>query len=146
MSNFRSRLSAFLYGRYGTDELYNALSVAELILLFIGAVFSFLGRVAFGFAIASWVLYALALALMGWGFFRFLSRNIAARRRENQVWLSLKARLFPARRRANLPPDTETHVFRACPSCAAVLRLPRTPGKHTVKCPRCGKGFGVNVR
>ena len=41
------------------------------------------------------------------------------------------------------PMDTEYHIFRQCPYCSATLRLPRQKGKHTVKCPRCSKSFGV---
>ncbi len=148
-TTFQEKLLRFMYGRYGTDELYSALTFFELGCLVVGAVFSLLGRVSAGFAVVGWVLYALALLAMGWGLFRFLSRNLPARRRENDAWLRSVRRLkslFRRSPRPSLPPDTDTHVFRACPSCGAVLRLPREPGRHAVKCPRCGKGFGVRVK
>ena len=39
----------------------------------------------------------------------------------------------------------KTHVFKKCPGCKAVLRLPRKKGKHTVNCPHCHKNFTVHV-
>ena len=75
-----------------------------------------------------------------------LSRNIAARRRENDRYLRIKRRLFGRKLKVKLPPDTSDHVFRACTHCHATLRLPREQGKHTVKCPRCQKRFRVRVK
>ena len=41
--------------------------------------------------------------------------------------------------------DRKTHVFRKCPACKSVLRLPRQKGKHTVRCPRCQHRFDVKI-
>ena len=38
------------------------------------------------------------------------------------------------------------HVYKKCPSCKAVLRLPKRPGVHKTVCPRCGREFTVRVR
>lgn len=149
MSDFRYKLARFMYGRYGQDALYNALFIFELVFLFSGAVCSFLGYVKSGFAIAGWVLYVLALGCIVWAVFRMMSRNIAARQRENDAWLRLWGRVtspFRAASKPTLPPDTDTHVFRACPACGAVLRLPRSAGKHTARCPRCSKAFTVRIK
>ena len=32
-----------------------------------------------------------------------------------------------------------------CEHCRAVLRLPKKPGKHTVRCPQCNKTFSVKI-
>ncbi len=149
MSNFKYKLAKFMYGRYGNDELYNALCLSEFILLFLGAVCNVLGRVSVALSIVGAVLLLLALALLVWTVFRCFSRNIAARQHENQVWLRIRDKVrkpFRKKNRPTLPPDTDTHVFRACPHCAAVLRLPREKGVHKVKCPRCGTSFGVKVK
>ena len=138
-------LARFMYGRYGGDDLYNALFLGEVILLFLAAVCSFLAAVSPVFTVISVVLYVLAMALLAFAMFRFFSRNIAKRRRENQAWLTFKSKLTP-KKRPKLPPDTATHVFRACPKCRATLRLPRQAGKHQVKCPRCSKLFSVKVK
>ena len=42
--------------------------------------------------------------------------------------------------------DRKTHVFRACPVCKSVLRLPRTPGEHGVNCPTCRGHFAVRIK
>ncbi len=144
-NKFRNKLARFFYGRYGADSLYNALFVAELVLLFISTVFSVLGRIKFAFAVVSIVLYALTFAIIVWSMFRFFSRNIQARRRENDAFLRFKGK-FKKKPKPHLPADTAEHIFRACPHCRSVLRLPKTPGKHGVKCPRCGGRFRVKVQ
>ena len=142
---FREKIARFLYGRYGADSLYNALFAAELILLLLGTILNVLGKVEPILAIVSLVCYAAALVLLVLAMFRFFSRNLAKRRRENEAWLRFKAK-FRRRRKPQLPPDTADHVFRACPACRATLRLPRRKGKHEARCPRCGAKFGVKVR
>lgn len=143
--NFRSRFARFLYGRYGADQLYNFLFIVQIVLLFVGAVFTVLGMVSEVFTYLSFALYVLAFALFGWTIFRCLSRNIVKRQKENQAFLRLKARLF-GKKKPQCPPDTAMHVFRACPRCRAVLRLPRRVGKHIAKCPKCDHRFKVKVK
>ena len=142
---FRQALARFLYGRYGADELYNALFLLEIILLFFGSILTILGHNKPLLSSISVVLYAVALGVLIWAMLRFFSRNIEKRRWENEAWLKFKSK-FTKKRKPTLPPDTPTHIFRACPTCRSVLRLPRQAGKHTVKCPRCGASFGVKVK
>ena len=142
---FRETLARMLYGRYDADELYNVLFVAEIALLVLGAVFSLLGNAVPLLSVLSVLLYLSALGLLIWAMYRFFSRNIEKRRRENAAWLHFKAKLSPKKKPA-LPPDTPAHIFRACPKCRATLRLPRQVGKHKAKCPRCGHSFGVKVK
>lgn len=142
---FHEKIARFMYGRYGADSLYNALFVCELILLFIGTLLSILGKIEPILAVISILLYFAALGLMIFATYRFFSRNIAKRRRENQAWLNFKAK-FRRKGKTHLPPDTSDHIFRSCPHCRATLRLPREKGKHEVKCPRCGNKFGIKVK
>ena len=142
---FREKLARFLYGRYGADQLYNALFVTELVLLFIATVLSILGKVVPVLGVIAVVFYILAMGLLVFAMYRFFSRNIPKRRRENEAWLRFRGK-FRRRPKVKLPPDTATHVFRACPKCHATLRLPREAGKHTARCPRCGHAFGVKVK
>ena len=143
--NFREKLARFLYGCYGADSLYNALFVMELILLFVGTVLNILGNNAPILSFISIFFYLTALGLLIWAIYRFFSRNISKRRKENEAWLRFTAK-FKRKSKPALPPDTPTHIFRACPKCRSILRLPRQAGKHTAKCPRCGKRFGVKVK
>ena len=148
MGKFKSKIARFFYGRYGADQLYNAMFIAELVCLFAGAVTSVLGRVSEIFTLLSVILYALAMLLLLLTVLRFFSRNIAKRQKENAAYLRIRYRiLHPVKsRRAGRPADTATHVFRACPKCKSVLRLPRQAGKHTARCPRCEKRFAVRVK
>ena len=143
--NFRSRIANFLSGRYGADELYNFLFIIQVILLFLGAIFTVFGMISDVFTYLSFAFYVIAFTLFIWTVFRCLSRNVVKRRRENLAFLRFKSRLM-GRGKANRPADTTTHIFRACPKCKSVLRLPRKEGKHTVKCPRCEKKFKVKVK
>ena len=142
---FREKLARFLYGRYGADSLYNALFIGELILLFLGAVLSVLAKIEPVLAAVAIIMYALALIALFYAMFRFFSRNIPERRKENEAWLRFKAKFKP-KKKPQLPHDTADHIFRSCPHCQSTLRLPRQKGKHEVKCPRCGGRFGVKVK
>ncbi len=143
--NLRYSLTRFLTGRNGPDTLYNAAMIAELVLLFISTILRLLGATSPVFSVLSLVLYALSLALLCWSLFRFFSRNLPARRRENAAFVRVTAKLR-RKKKPVLPPDTPTHIFRTCPHCHSTLRLPRTPGKHEVKCPRCSGRFRVKVK
>ena len=70
-------------------------------------------------------------------FYRIFSRNIQKRRQENEKFCGF-FKLIRNRFR-----DRKTHVYRKCPKCKAVLRLPKAKGKHTVVCPRCKNRFEV---
>ena len=142
---FRETLARLLYGRYGADALYNALFLSELILLFSASILAVFGHAVPVLSVISTILFLLALGLLIWAMYRFFSRNIPKRRRENEAWLRFKAKFKP-KKKPQLPHDTADHIFRSCPHCQSTLRLPRQKGKHEVKCPRCGGRFGVKVK
>ncbi len=153
MGNFKNKVSSFLnkikigfyrfmYGRYGSDTLNNVILgvYAAVVLIF------FVLRLVFQIAIPDNKIARLILeisypiisvALISWVFFRMFSKKIAKRRRENERFCGF----FKLRR--NKFKDRKTHVYRKCPDCKAVLRLPKSKGKHTVVCPRCKKRFEV---
>ena len=67
-----------------------------------------------------------------------------ARRKENDFVFGIFRRIkgfFKLQK--NKFKDRKTHVYRKCPKCKAVLRLPKAKGKHTVVCPRCKNRFEV---
>ncbi len=135
-SRLQYRLAVFMQGRYGPDQLYRAMLVLYAVLL----VFHVLTRRT-AFLVAEWVI----LVLLLW---RCFSRNIAARQKENALWLRFcgrcreKARLLRCRFR-----DRRTHVYRTCPHCHAVVRLPRAQkGSKVCNCPRCRRDFPVRIR
>ena len=131
----RQKFAAFMRGRYGPDNLFTVLMVTALVLDIINA---FLGSV---------ILAAMTLVLIFLVLFRFFSRNIYKRSEENRKYLAIKSKVKGffslSRQKAK---DRKTHIYKKCPSCKSVLRLPRTKGKHTVKCPRCAHRFDLLVR
>ena len=133
MGKFKNRLYRFMYGRYGGDTL-------NKVLIWVYAIWIILCSVISLFNDSVWftLLYWLStFALVFWIFFRMFSRNITARRMENDRFCGF----FKLRR--NKFRDRKTHVYRKCPHCKAVLRLPKSKGKHFVVCPRCRTRFEV---
>lgn len=131
MGKFKQGMYRFFAGRYGTDTLGKVTLWALLGLLVVDLVLGFVTDspwVDLIFALLTW-------GLLIWMYFRMMSRNIAKRRRENEVFCGF-FKLIRNRFR-----DRKTHVYRKCKHCKAVLRLPKAKGKHTVRCPRCQKLF-----
>lgn len=131
---FRERLYRFWIGRNGADTLYQVTVWGILILAVVNL---FLRNL---------IILALEFALLIWATFRCLSRNIPARQRENRGFL----RIIGAVRgwfvlQKNRLRDRKTHIYRKCPSCRKMLRLPKIKGDHTVCCPCCGKRFQIKV-
>ena len=124
----------FFYGRYGTDTLNKTLLFVYIALVLVYSVVSMF--VDFG-AIFMLIYTLLSISLVLWIFSRMFSRKIDARRRENERFCGF------FRLRRNKFRDRKTHVYKKCPSCRAVLRLPRAKGKHAVVCPRCKNRFTV---
>ena len=131
--NFRYKLMKFMSGRYGLDALFYVLFAISAVLVVVNM---FVGSI---------ILQLVIDAIMIYAFYRVLSRNIAVRRRENLLVTGLaheikKRRSIRRQRRADY-----THIYKKCPRCHAVLRLPRRKGKHTTVCPKCSKEFKVHV-
>ena len=132
--SLRDRLYSFMYGRYGGDALGRALLVCYLILFVPNLI------------LRSSTIYLLGYALIVYALFRMLSKNITARRRENDWYLKRKGsvRTFFALQK-NKWRDRKTHVYHRCPHCKSTLRLPRVKGSHTVNCPRCHTRFDMKI-
>ena len=124
------RFRMFMNGRCGVDQLGFALMTAGIIL---SAVLSL--TVGFPWYYLSYIIYIYA-------FFRIFSRNLTARRRENdrfmRVWNGI-AGWFRVRRAAFR--DRKTYKYFRCPGCGLHLRAPRGKGKIRITCQRCRKIF-----
>ena len=124
-----------MYGRYGSDKLNKvllAIYAAEVVVFTVLSLF--VNPTPLWMSLAY---FALSMILIFVIFFRMFSRNIQKRRRENDKFCGF----FKLRR--NKFRDRKTHVYKKCPHCKAVLRLPKAKGKHTVICPRCKNRFTV---
>ena len=135
---FSDKIRSFLYGRYGIDALYYALFVSFLLIWVV--------RLFVSNIVLAIILYIAELLLLGWMLFRVFSRNIYKRRKENEIFLGFfrKIKSFFVLQKDRIR-DIKKIRYRKCPHCKAMLRLPPKKGKHSVKCPRCGKSFDVRV-
>ncbi len=131
--NFRYKLMQFMSGRYGIDHMFYMLFAISAVIAFINCF------------LRLFVIQLIVYAIIGYAFFRVLSKNIYARQKENEraLFLFNKAKKYFATRRYRRA-DT-SHIYKKCPYCKATLRLPRRKGKHTTVCPKCGKEFKVRV-
>ena len=134
---FRERMWQFMQGRNGIDALYNFLIIVCLVLLLVNL---FLTGIA---KLAVTVIYAAVFSL---AIFRYLSKNLYKRRKENADFLrfikNFKGFFRLQRDRIR---DRKTHVYRRCKKCKNVLRLPKKAGQHKVCCPCCSHRFEVYI-
>lgn len=121
-------------GRNGFDNLFYALFAAAVMVFVINCF------------VNSFILQFVIWIILGYAFFRAFSRNIEARRRENQSFNRLATRIKEKRNVRRRRKADYTHIYKKCPQCKSVLRLPRRPGKHKTVCPKCNKEFSVKVR
>jgi len=134
MRDFRNRISQFMIGRYGPDQLYSAMIAVSFVLVVIN--FFVKSPVI---SIIVWIILVLALV-------RSLSRNVYRRQMENQVflkiWSPVKSWFSLTVRKLR---EIKTHRYVKCPECKANLRLPRRRGKLEVRCPRCQHRFLTRI-
>ena len=129
----RERIARFMAGRNGNDQLNMCLLIADVVLMLLATVFSRkLGA----------VLYPLVLVLLGYTYFRMLSRNVYKRRTENEAFLRWKAKVDAQLRLVKERwVQRRDYKFFTCPSCKAVMRVPRGRGKIRIVCRKCGNSF-----
>ena len=133
MARARQRSAVFMAGRNGNDQFNLFLLIVDLALLLLGTIFSrSLGGIC----------YPLMLVLLGYIYFRMFSRNVYKRRTENEAFLRYKAR-FDAKLRLLKErwAQRRDYKFFTCPSCKAVMRVPRGRGKIRIVCRKCGNSF-----
>ena len=123
-------LRRFMAGRYGSDQLNNALLLLAIVLMVIEWVMKW-----------NWMsMFSLALFILC--YFRMFSRNIQARYAENQKflqkWGPVSRRLHNAVLRFQ---DRKMHRYFKCPNCHKRLRVPKGRGKITITCPHCRTQF-----
>lgn len=131
-SNLGYKLSAFMQGRYGYDELSRFLSIAGLILIII----SWFPHLHF--------LYIPGLAILIWSWTRTMSRNIYRRQTERNKYLYIKNRFAQKIRLIkNRWRDRKTHKYYRCPGCRTYVRIkkPQRGKKILITCPKCGQSF-----
>lgn len=130
MSKGKQKFLQFMQGRYGTDALNRFLLALSLIFLLLGTMLDIS------------VLRTLVIAILVYIYYRMFSKNIPARYKENQKFLSIispiKSKLYIAMARIR---DRKTYVYLKCPECGTALRLPKGKGTLRVHCPDCNHVF-----
>ncbi len=129
MARFKAWLERFMAGRYGGDAFGSFLCAASLACMVLG--------------LFLWdILYYVGFGLLGYSYYRMMSRKLDKRRAENAWYLEQRGAflrwLAPYRQRFAL---RKTYRYFACPHCRQTLRLPRGRGKVSITCPKCGTQF-----
>ncbi len=131
--NFRYKLLRFLSGRYGVDETF-------FLIIIIGGILA-----TVNIFLHSVILQLIVYAITFLAILRAFSRNFEARRKENagvrRIYNTIRRNTEIQRKRRM----DYSHVYKKCPRCKAILRLPRRKGKHTTVCPKCSNKFKVRV-
>lgn len=120
MDKIRWKLQRFMYGRNGFDDL-NKVFLGAAVVLTVISMFT-----------GSGILDYLGLLLMVCYLYRFFSRKIDDRQRENTKYLH-----FINIHKMRFEQRKEYKFFR-CRSCGKNIRVPRKKGKIEVTCPVCG--------
>ncbi|MEG1108929.1 MAG: hypothetical protein RSE97_08735 [Oscillospiraceae bacterium] len=129
----KNKLAKFMYGRYGLDELSKALTYFSLFILILS--------LFFGSKLKNFILI-LAILLIIFSYVRVFSKNFEKRRSENEKYLQQKNRLLTfLRLRRDMFKQRREYKFFKCPSCRAVMRVPRGKGNIRVVCKKCGTAF-----
>lgn len=126
------KIQKFMQGRYGMDDLYKFL---------LGLYFSLF---IINLFIKSSILEIIELLIVVVIFYRFLSKNITKRKRENTYYLKLKNKVIkPFKNIWRNYQDRGYYVYKKCHGCKSILKLPlpKKRGIQKVKCPKCKKSF-----
>ena len=130
MNGFRERMTRFMYGRYGNDQLsrfYLGLALG----CFVVYVFTRLKLV-----------YLAGLALLVYGTYRSFSRDITKMSAQNQkylTWRYQKAVKFQNAKKHWA--QRKEYCFFKCPKCRQKVRVPRGRGRIAITCPKCSAEF-----
>lgn len=126
----REKFARFMYGRNGADHLSRLISYLVLIFILLDVF------------ISGSLFYGIAFVLLIYNFFRIFSRNLNKRRAENARYLQLRNKfLYAFRNWKERQKQKKDYAFFRCPSCKAMLRVPRGKGKIRVTCRKCGNAF-----
>lgn len=139
-NQLRYKMSQFMQGRYGVDQLNRFLSIVCLVLI----VLEMFTR--------SRIVWYLTLAVIILMYFRMFSRNISKRYQEGQKfdafavkakgwwqgvwWKVTHLREYMAQRSAERAHNKGFHIYK-CPRCSQKIRIPKGKGHIMVTCPKC---------
>lgn len=123
-------LKKIMTGRYGSDQLSMTLLILSLLITMTARLMS-LPLLIFLSYVPLWICI-----------FRMLSKNIPARRMENQkflVFLTPISSLF--KKKGDSPKESTTCKCFICPNCKTELWIPKGKGRTTITCHKCKTEF-----
>jgi len=123
-------IKRLLYGRYGFDNLTSSI-------LCFGILFFLL------YQFIHWpIFYLVSLVASIYALYRILSKDLIARRKENDAWMHfIEKKGFNPRILAKRLRDLPRYKYFKCMNCKQTMRIPRGKGKVEIKCPKCGYSF-----
>ncbi len=124
-----------MYGRNGYDAYSQFLLLAAIVLVVASMLFSRLPAVALLLQMGEY-------AVLVYCVFRVLSRNVLKRQQENARYYERRQRFLRwARGLKDRWQQRKEYKFFRCPSCHALLRVPRGKGRLQLTCRKCGNRF-----
>lgn len=126
----KQRIQRFMMGRYGADQFGQLLMGISVVFLLI-SLFSRLD-----------IFYILALGLMGYEYYRMMSKQVDRRYEENQRFMNWRYRIVVKwNRKKEHFKQRKVYHFYKCPSCRQKVRVPKGKGKICITCPKCKTEF-----
>jgi len=130
MNNLRNSFQRLMYGRYGFDQYSKGLIIVSFLLSIVATFTRFTLLI-----LVSYIIFAYVI-------FRTMSKKIAKRSQENQIYYKLTFNLKTKLKNWKLVlVGTKTHTYYKCSSCKQLIRVPRGKGKICISCPKCKKEF-----
>lgn len=129
----KNKFAQFMYGRYGMDELSKFLSTVSLLVMLVSMFLPGMARL---------IVFLAAIALLIVTYVRIFSKKYEKRRAENARYLKMRnnvTEMFGFRR--DMWKQRKEYKFFKCPSCKAVLRVPKGKGRIRIVCKKCGTAF-----
>lgn len=126
-------LQNFMIGRRGADELS-----FTMLMLYLGiCIFAAFSGLDF--------LQILGTFIILLAFLRILSRDIDARKAENDAYMRFLGRMGANSQARKSQRQDKEHRYYRCKNCGTVMRVPRGVGKIEITCPKCGKKITKKV-
>lgn len=133
LQKLKNKMIVFMQGRNGIDEILKFCLLMYL-LLYIVNIFANSG-----------ILFLVMSAVFVYSFFRMMSRDIEKRREENSCFLIFTGKVQRKLSMIKTMLTDKSRVYKKCPGCKRIMRIPAVPGEHTVKCP-CGREMKIKIK
>ena len=121
----REKFARWMSGRYGNDQLNQALIWTSLILLILNIF------------VNNSLLTMIAYVCWGFAIYRMLSRKIYVRNNENTWFLAKTKKMRHQISAMKKGRNDKLNKYFVCPHCGQIVRVPKGRGKIEITCPSC---------